>query len=130
MVIGLLGILKAGGAYLPLDPAYPPQRIAFMLDDARARLVVTQSSLVDRIEGSARLVQLDADRPEIARLPILVPLNRVRPENIAYLIYTSGSTGAAQGGCHGPRGIDQSYLLDAGCSERWFGCGDGTVCLS
>ena len=42
MVIGLLGILKAGGAYLPLDPAYPSQRLAFMLDDARARLVVTQ----------------------------------------------------------------------------------------
>ena len=45
MVIGLLGILKAGGAYLPLDPAYPPQRIAFMLDDAGAPLVITQEAI-------------------------------------------------------------------------------------
>ena len=49
MVVGLLGILKAGGAYLPLDPGYPPERLAFMLEDSRAPVLLTQSALVRRI---------------------------------------------------------------------------------
>ena len=49
MIIGLIGILKAGGAYLPLDPAYPQDRLAFMLTDARAPVLVTQSALLDRL---------------------------------------------------------------------------------
>jgi amino acid adenylation domain-containing protein len=94
MVIALLGILKAGGAYLPLDPDYPPERLAFMLDDARAPVVVTQAALVERTGGRATVVQLDAHWPTIAQHPIAAPPNRLRPDNTAYLIYTSGSTGA------------------------------------
>ena len=98
MVIGLLGILKAGGAYLPLDPAYPPQRIAFMLDDARCSFVITQEGLLDELPASgARIVQLDADWSRIARQPTTAPARQLHPDTIAYVIYTSGSTGTPKG---------------------------------
>src|SRR5262249_22134281 len=67
MLIGLLGILKAGGAYLPLDPDYPPDRLAFMLSDARAPVLVTHSTLRQRLPAhDARTLCLDADWPQIA----------------------------------------------------------------
>src|SRR5262249_9515586 len=60
MLIGLLGILKAGGAYLPLDPSYPQERLTFMLADAGAPVLVTQSALLDRLGAhDARIVRLD-----------------------------------------------------------------------
>ena len=60
MIVGLLGILKAGGAYLPLDPAYPPERLAFMLEDAAAPVLLTQSALRERLPAQgARIVRLD-----------------------------------------------------------------------
>ena len=76
MVVGLLGILKAGGAYLPLDPNYPRERLAFMLADAGAPVLVTQQALLERLPpaaaaggAAAALVRLDADWPAIARQP-------------------------------------------------------------
>ena len=98
MLIGLLGILKAGGAYLPLDPAYPPERLAFMLADAGVATLVTQSTLLDRLPSQGmRIVRLDADRVKISREPILPPTHRLLPHNTAYVIYTSGSTGTPKG---------------------------------
>src|SRR5262245_23816375 len=98
LLVGLLGILKAGGAYLPLDPAYPAERLAFMLDDAAAPVLVTQARLLDRIGGrSGTVVQLDADWPAIADRPTTAPRNSLRPGNTAYVIYTSGSTGIPKG---------------------------------
>ena len=74
MLIGLLGILKAGGAYLPLDPDYPRERLAFMLEDAGAPVLVTHSALLDRLPAhGARAVHLDADWPTIARQPMTAP---------------------------------------------------------
>ena len=75
MVVGLMGILKAGGAYLPLDPDYPRERLAFMLADAGAAVLVTQQALLDRLPeaASAQLVRLDADWPAIARQPDTAP---------------------------------------------------------
>ena len=98
MIVGLLGILKAGGAYLPLDPAYPQERLAFMLEDAGAPVLVTQSALLDRLGAhGAHTVRLDADAPAIARHPATAPAIRLQPQNTAYVIYTSGSTGSPKG---------------------------------
>ena len=99
MVVGLLGILKAGGAYLPLDPDYPPERLAFMLADAGAPVLVTHSALLDRLPAhGARIVRLDADWPAIARAAHAPRRpSRLDPHNTAYVIYTSGSTGTPKG---------------------------------
>jgi amino acid adenylation domain-containing protein len=98
MVIGLLGILKAGGAYLPLDPEYPADRLAFMLETAAAPVVVTVASLADQLPPhAARLVRLDADWRQIADLPATVPESGVGPSHLAYVIFTSGSTGRPKG---------------------------------
>ncbi len=98
MVIGLLGILKAGGAYLPLDPGYPPERLAFMLEDSGAAVLVTQSALRQCVPGHCGVtVLLDADWPAIARRPLTAPPSGLHPHNTAYIIYTSGSTGTPKG---------------------------------
>ena len=100
MIVGLVGILKAGGAYLPLDPDYPPERLAFMLKDSGAQVLLTHSALLERIPGrNARTVRLDADWPDIARHPATAPANVLHPHNSAYVIYTSGSTGTPKGVC-------------------------------
>ena len=91
MIIGLIGILKAGGAYLPLDPDYPQERLAFMLADAGAPVLVTQSALLDRLGAhGARIVRLDEDWPFIAQQPTRAPTVALDPHNTAYVIYTSG----------------------------------------
>ena len=98
LIVGLLGILRAGGAYLPLDPDYPAERLAFMLEDAAAPVLVTQSGLVDRLGShGAHVVRLDADAPIIARHPGTAPVHGLAPHNSAYVIYTSGSTGTPKG---------------------------------
>ena len=106
MLIGLLGILKAGGAYLPLDPGYPPERLAFMLEDAGAPVLVTHAALLDRLPAhGARVVRLDADWPAIARQPATAPASVLDPRHPAYVIYTSGSTGTPKGVCTTHRNI-------------------------
>ena len=98
MLVGVLGILKAGGAYLPLDPAYPEERLAFMLEDARAPVLLTQAKLGSRLRApGGGIVQLDADWPTIARRPATASPVALHPHNTAYVIYTSGSTGTPKG---------------------------------
>ena len=97
-VVGMLGILKAGGAYVPLDPEYPAERLAFMLADTEAPVVVTQSKLLDRLPGTnARIVCLDRDWPVIEGCSAQDPASGATAENLAYVIYTSGSTGIPKG---------------------------------
>ena len=87
MVIGLLGILKAGGAYLPLDPGYPAERLAFMLQDAGAAVLLTQSGLIERLSAVAaaaattRIVRIDADWPDVARQPATNPTSQLHPQH-------------------------------------------------
>ena len=98
MIVGLLGILKAGAAYLPLDPDYPAERLAFMLADAAAPVLVTQASLQARLPAyGGASVRLDADWPAIARHPARAPGLALDPHHPAYVIYTSGSTGSPKG---------------------------------
>ncbi|MEJ6486183.1 amino acid adenylation domain-containing protein [Nostoc punctiforme UO1] len=94
LVVGLLGILKAGGAYIPLDPKYPQERLAFMLQDAQAPVLLTQKQLLDQLTGhSAQVVCLDSDWETISQESAENPQVPVLPENNAYVLYTSGSTG-------------------------------------
>src|SRR5437764_14266992 len=98
MVVGLLGILKAGGAYLPLDPAYPQERLAFVLQDAQTLLLLTQQRLLPKLPPTAQgVVCLDRDWQRIAGQSEQKPLSGVTAENLAYVIYTSGSTGKPKG---------------------------------
>lgn len=99
MIVGMLAILKAGGAYVPLDPAYPAERLALMLEDTASHVVVTQSSVADRLPaaGTRRLVRVDADRDAIAARPSTDPTPAAGPDDLAYVIYTSGSTGTPKG---------------------------------
>nr|AHB82071.1 non ribosomal peptide synthetase [Jahnella sp. MSr9139] len=108
-VVGLLAILKAGGAYLPLDPRYPRERVAFMLADSRAPVVLTERQLADHLPSRCDVVLIDEDRG-----PGRAAAGRARPpatpDNLAYVIYTSGSTGR-------PKGVGVSHR--AICSLAW-----------
>ncbi len=98
MVVGLLGILKAGGAYVPLDPGFPSERIAFMLEDAQAAVLVTQQRLLTQLPSQGiNVVCLDADAAAFAQQSETNPLSTATAANLAYVIYTSGSTGRPKG---------------------------------
>jgi amino acid adenylation domain-containing protein/non-ribosomal peptide synthase protein (TIGR01720 family) len=99
LVVGLLAILKAGGAYVPIDPAYPPERIAIMLEDSRAAVLLTEARLAGRLVGpDARVVCLDDElRAALAREPETAPTSAITSRNLAYVLFTSGSTGRPKG---------------------------------
>jgi amino acid adenylation domain-containing protein len=100
MVVGLLGILKAGGAYLPLDPTYPPERLAFMLEDSQAPVLLIQAHLAAGLSTHrVRAVCLDTDWPAIARHSDRNLVSGVTTDNTVYVLYTSGSTGRPKGVC-------------------------------
>jgi amino acid adenylation domain-containing protein len=98
LVAAIVGVLKTGAAYLPLDPAYPPERLAFSLQDAEARALVTHSGLLDRLpEQAAPTLLLDRDQERLERAAATPPDVAVTPDFPAYVIYTSGSTGRPKG---------------------------------
>ncbi|MBV9927464.1 MAG: amino acid adenylation domain-containing protein [Acidobacteria bacterium] len=99
MVVGLLGVLKAGGAYVPLDPEYPQERLAFMLENTGARVLLTQQRLVEVLPPfEGRVLCLDAEEEAADDgQPEENPRSGVKGDNLAYVIYTSGSTGRAKG---------------------------------
>ncbi|HEX6911111.1 MAG TPA: amino acid adenylation domain-containing protein [Longimicrobium sp.] len=107
MVAGLLAILKAGGGYVPLDPAYPQERLRYMLADSGPVALLTQSALADRFGGlEVPVVALDADASAWAHQPRTNPAPAgLTPGHLAYVIYTSGSTGAPKGVMVEHRGI-------------------------
>ena len=98
MVVAMLAILKAGGAYLPLDPEFPVERLAFIINDANVRLVLTEAHLKDRLPAeSPQLVYLEALWPKLGSSKTEPPASRINTGNLAYVIYTSGSTGKPKG---------------------------------
>ena len=112
MVVGLLGILKAGAAYVPLDPDYPSERLAYMLADAKAPVLLTQERLRTKLPAldGAKVIYLDSGWDVIGRESESAPLVDVKPENLAYVIYTSGSTGQPKGAMNTHRGICNRLL--------------------
>ncbi|MBA2672560.1 non-ribosomal peptide synthetase [Ramlibacter sp.] len=103
MIVAVLAVLKAGGCYVPLDPAYPQQRLSTMLSDAAPKLLLTQERLRERLPASdVPMLRLDADRGTWAGRPTGNPGATVYSENLIYAIYTSGSTGR-------PKGVAQTW---------------------
>ncbi|HEX8337891.1 MAG TPA: amino acid adenylation domain-containing protein, partial [Pyrinomonadaceae bacterium] len=98
MLVSVLGVLKAGAAYLPLDPAYPHERLGFMLEDSQAPVLLTNEGLLDRLPHyDGTVVALDRQCEEIARESPANLRRTALPESLAYTIYTSGSTGRPKG---------------------------------
>jgi non-ribosomal peptide synthetase component F len=97
MIIGIFGILKAGGAYVPIDPDYPADRISYILEDARAKLVVCNRLKEDIKRLNLRVIDLERDSSFIIREPQNNPGIKLSPQQLAYVIYTSGSTGKPKG---------------------------------
>ncbi len=97
-LVALLGILKAGCAYVPIDPANPGERVAFMLQNAQISILLTHQHLISTLpQHQAHLVCLDSDWPTIATAPATNPVCTVQPANLFYVMYTSGSTGKPKG---------------------------------
>ncbi|HSL81348.1 MAG TPA: condensation domain-containing protein, partial [Thermoanaerobaculia bacterium] len=121
--VSILGALEAGSAYLPIDPIHPPERVAFVIGDARPRAVITERGLVSalpRLGGLPVLLLEDLlDGGEAGGEPPRAEPSRLSPEALAYVIYTSGSTGR-------PKGVALSHGAVArlfAASEPWFGFG-------
>jgi len=117
LIVALLAILKAGGAYLPIDLSYPAERVAFMLSDSEAPVVITDSQTARKLpQTGAAVVCMDENELAWASLSSENPRSTVTPENLAYSIFTSGSTGK-------PKGVlithaNVSRLFDA--TQPWF----------
>ncbi|MGA7732187.1 MAG: amino acid adenylation domain-containing protein [Chloroflexia bacterium] len=101
MLVSVLGVLKAGGAYVPLDATYPKERLAHMVRNSQAKVLITQEGLAELAQKLAGHVTetlvLDLCRNEIEQQPSDDPGIEISPDNLAYVIYTSGSTGMPKG---------------------------------
>ena len=97
LIVALLGVLKAGGAYVPVDPTYPAERLAFMLEDSGVPVLLTQKRLLATLPALPAQILCVDDWALFSDQPAKNPSNTVTPENLAYVIYTSGSTGRPKG---------------------------------
>ncbi|MDQ3913981.1 MAG: amino acid adenylation domain-containing protein [Actinomycetota bacterium] len=98
MVAAMLAVLKAGGAYVPVDPRYPPDRVAYMLEDTAAPVLLAERHLAERLPaGAAKVVLLDATGNGTSSGSRAVPAREPSARNLAYVLYTSGSTGRPKG---------------------------------
>lgn len=105
-IVAILGVWKAGGAYMPLDPSFPEERLAYMIEDSRTRILVVQSHLEEKVPTEGLdVVRLDRDRERIATEPAHNPGDLPGPRDLAYVLYTSGSTGRPKGVACEHRGL-------------------------
>ncbi len=123
VLVAMLGILKAGAAYVPLDPSYPRERLALMLEDSRAALLVTQQPLLaGLLTSGVTVVCLDTDQDLIAQATTTNCVSGASAADLAYVIYTSGSTGTPKGSAIPHRGLvnylhwaAEAYAVADGC---------------
>lgn len=124
MVVAVLATLKAGAAYVPLDPNYPQERLAFMLQDAGATVLLTESALIEKLpKYVGTTLCLDSDRQEIEKHHDENLNIEIAPENLAYLIYTSGSTGNPKGAMITHRGLTNYLQWAVKAYDVVGGCG-------
>ena len=103
MVMGLLAVMKAGGSYVPLDPAYPAQRLSYVIEDSKLQVLLTRQHLLPQLPPSLasasdlQLICLDADREQVSLHSDQAPTSSASAAHLAYTIYTSGSTGQPKG---------------------------------
>ena len=124
-VVSMLAVLKAGGAYVPLDPDHPAQRLAFVLADSQASVLVTEERFAARLpKHGATVVALDGDRSQLQSQSAANLERLARPENLAYVIYTSGSTGQPKGVLVEHRNVTRLFSATGawftpGASDTW-----------
>ncbi|MCY7963821.1 non-ribosomal peptide synthetase DhbF [Bacillus inaquosorum] len=125
MAVGLLAVLKAGAAYLPLDPDYPADRIAFMLEDAQPAFIMTNTKAAEHIPPAENVPKIVLDDPKLSEklntYPAENPNNADRiqplsPLNTAYVIYTSGSTGVPKGVMIPHQNVTRLFAA----TDHWF----------
>lgn len=122
LLVGLLGVLRAGGCYVPLDPAYPEERVAYMLDDADCLLVLVDASTRERVAALGRPCLTLEEGGDQAN-DLALPASEVGADHLAYIIYTSGSTGRPKGVAI-EHGSAHAFLRWAGqhyAAEEWSG---------
>ncbi|NIL16085.1 non-ribosomal peptide synthetase [Pseudomonas sp. AN3A02] len=127
MIVALLAVLKAGAAYVPIDAAYPRERLSYLIQDSGIALLLTDSRLAASLPISPALHVLELDRLDGSQWPVTAPAHRVHEENLAYVIYTSGSTGQPKGVVvsHGPlamhcRAVGERYEMSPADCELLF----------
>ncbi len=125
LIVSVLAVLKAGAAYLPLDPAYPAARLAYIISNSQAKMVLSSAALYDNLQTAVDIqlpelfdveddfTQIRLSLLSIAKLSDQERQNVLHPENIAYLIYTSGSTGRPKG-----VGISHRAAVNLVCAQR------------
>ncbi|HJX28444.1 MAG TPA: condensation domain-containing protein, partial [Thermoanaerobaculia bacterium] len=123
LVVGILGVLKAGGAYVPIDPGLPRERVAYIIEDADAQLVIGGQDSVAALPDTTRRLLLDTHRDLLEALPSgdLEPLADVA--SLAYVIYTSGSTGRPKGSLVSHGNVNRLF----GATQEWFDFGERDV---
>ncbi|WP_201524286.1 non-ribosomal peptide synthetase [Halomonas sp. 59] len=121
MVVGLLAILKAGGSYVPLDPDYPAERLAYMVEDSSIELLLTQQYLREALPLTEGLSVIELDQLDVTHYSSTNPEVALHGEHLAYVIYTSGSTGRPKGAANCHRALinrlqwmQEAYSLTAG----------------
>ncbi len=98
LIVSLLAVLKAGGVYIPLDPAYPAERLTYMLEDAEASFVISERSLTDKLKDyRGYIICTDVDQDAVESMTADQPETHISTHTPAYVIYTSGSTGTPKG---------------------------------
>ncbi len=116
VLVGILGILKAGGAYVPVDLAYPAKRLAFMLDDCKAPVLLTQRALVQQLPHTDATIVCIDDLPQDEAVPETNPEHLNTPADLAYVIYTSGSTGNPKGALVTHENVIRLFTA----TDQWF----------